>query len=137
LFSRNSVDQVDILLGLPEDERRAWMRLLAPDDAADLVQVAPPETREHLLALLDEPTRDEVRGLLAFAEDRAGGLMNTRFSRLRPGCRSMRQSRTCANQTGEGRDDLPFQRSDLPNNTAWARFCCDLFDASAGVHVAT
>jgi len=28
------------------------------------------------LGLLDDPTRHEVRGLLAYAEDRAGGLMN-------------------------------------------------------------
>src|SRR5204863_1096347 len=36
------------------------------------------------LMLLDDPTRQEVQGLLAYAEDRAGGLMNTRFARLRP-----------------------------------------------------
>jgi len=33
---------------------------------------------------LDEPTRKEVNGLLAFAEDQAGGLMNPRYARLRP-----------------------------------------------------
>jgi magnesium transporter len=60
------------------------MRLLPPDDAADLLQAAPEPAREPLLALLDEPTRQEVQGLLAYAEDRAGGLMNTRFARLRP-----------------------------------------------------
>jgi magnesium transporter len=59
------------------------MRLLAPDDAADLIQEAPPEERETLLALLDDSTRREVKGLLDYAEDEAGGLMNTRYSRLR------------------------------------------------------
>src|SRR5919198_6664382 len=52
--------------------------------AADLVQSSPPEAREHLLALLDEPTRKEVNALLAYAEDAAGGLMNPRYARLRP-----------------------------------------------------
>jgi magnesium transporter len=58
--------------------------LLAPDDAADLIQEAPAEEREALLSLLDNVTQREVKGLLDYAEDEAGGLMNTRYSRLRP-----------------------------------------------------
>jgi len=60
------------------------MRLLPPDDAADLVQEAEDDEREALLALLDEQTRREVMALLAYAEDHAGGLMNPRYARLRP-----------------------------------------------------
>jgi magnesium transporter len=60
------------------------MRLLAPDDAADVVQEAPAEERDALISLLDEVTQREVKGLLDYAEDAAGGLMNTRYSRLRP-----------------------------------------------------
>ena len=73
-----------MILGLPTREQRSWMRLLPPDDAADVVQEAPTENRDALLALLDEPTRREVLALLAYAEDDAGGLMNPRFARLRP-----------------------------------------------------
>ena len=36
-----------------------------------------------MLSLLDDQTRREVKGLLDYAEDEAGGLMNTRYSRLR------------------------------------------------------
>jgi magnesium transporter len=60
------------------------MRLLEPDDAADVIQQADQDQRAGLLALLDEPTRKEVQALLAYAEDEAGGLMNTRYARLRP-----------------------------------------------------
>ncbi|HVO78749.1 MAG TPA: magnesium transporter [Candidatus Bathyarchaeia archaeon] len=77
-------DQVFILYGLPEEQRHVWMRLLPPDDAADLIQEAGRERREELLAMLDEPTRKEVVALLAYKEDEAGGLMNPRFARLRP-----------------------------------------------------
>ena len=77
-------DQFVVLQGLPEDQRHVWMRLPAPDDAADVIQEAGPEWREELLALLDEPTRKEVIALLAYKEDEAGGLMNPRFARLRP-----------------------------------------------------
>ena len=80
----NAHDQYNLLLGLPEDQRHVWMRLLAPDDAADVIQQSSPEEREKLLALLDEPTRKEVFALLAYKEDEAGGLMNPRFARLRP-----------------------------------------------------
>jgi magnesium transporter len=60
------------------------MRFLEPDDAADVLQEADPELREELLAVLDEPTRKEVRALAAYAEDEAGGLMNPRYARVRP-----------------------------------------------------
>ena len=76
-------DRAELILALPPGERRLWMRLLAPDDAADVIQEAPPGEREGLLALLDDSTRREVKGLLDYAEDDAGGLMNTRYSRLR------------------------------------------------------
>jgi magnesium transporter len=83
-FSLSAADQAAVVLGLPEGERRSWLRLLAPDDAADVIQAAPASAHEPFLELLDGPTRQEVCGLLAYAEDRAGGLMNTRFARLRP-----------------------------------------------------
>ncbi|HEY0783494.1 MAG TPA: magnesium transporter, partial [Thermoanaerobaculia bacterium] len=73
------------LLATPQSLRRSWMRLLPPDDAADLLQASDePETRGELLALLDEATRREVMTLLAYAEDEAGGLMSPRYARLRP-----------------------------------------------------
>lgn len=77
-------DQVFILFGLPEEQTHVWLRILPPDDAADLIQEAGPEYRDKLLRLLDEPTRKEVVALLAYKEDEAGGLMNPRFARLRP-----------------------------------------------------
>jgi magnesium transporter len=77
-------DQSDLLLRLPEDQRHVWIRVLAPDDAADLIQEVSPNRRDELLRLLDDETRKEVTALLAYQEDEAGGLMNPRFARLRP-----------------------------------------------------
>ena len=77
-------DSAELLAALPAQDRRRWMRLLAPDDAADLLQAASDDVRPQLLELLDESTRREVSGLLAYAEDRAGGIMNPRYARLRP-----------------------------------------------------
>jgi len=73
-FDLGAADQAAVLLVLPPGERRHWIRLLAPDDVADLIQSAPDDQRAGLLALLDEPTRAEVAALLAYAEDEAGFL---------------------------------------------------------------
>ena len=77
-------DQAALVLDLPASERRIWLRLLAPDDAADLIQHAPDEERDALIALLDNVARSEVQALLLYEEDDAGGKMNPRYARLRP-----------------------------------------------------
>lgn len=80
----NAADQAALLLHFRAGQRRQWMRLLEPDDVADVVQQVGEHHRATLLALLDVPTRKEVTALLAYAEDEAGGLMSTRYARLRP-----------------------------------------------------
>src|SRR5262252_11241151 len=47
-FGLPARDQAEIVLGVPTREQRSWMRLLAPDDAADLIQAAPHENRDAL-----------------------------------------------------------------------------------------
>ncbi len=83
-FGLTSQHQAQVVLAFPPEERRAWMRILPPDDAADVVQAAEDDERDGLLAALDDATRKEVSALLAYAEDAAGGLMNPRFARVRP-----------------------------------------------------
>jgi magnesium transporter len=97
LLSRDQAEEVFLSLGarehaelledLPPAEARSWIRLLPPDDVADLLQEADGDRRDELAGLLDESTRAEVRALLAYAEDEAGGLMSPRFARLRPDMR--------------------------------------------------
>ena len=82
--SLDASEQLQLLALFPTTERRAWLRLLPPDDIADVVQEAQPQLREELLRLLDPATRKEVEGLLAYAEDEAGGLMSPRYAHVRP-----------------------------------------------------
>jgi magnesium transporter len=84
LFSLTDSDLIGLVLALKPSDRRYWVRLLPPDDIADLIQSAPSEEKEALLGLLDERARHEVNALLAYAEDEAGGLMNPRYARVRP-----------------------------------------------------
>src|SRR5262249_55233958 len=83
-LSVTATEQAAIILELPPEERRSWMRLLPPDDAADGNKGPRVDDGGGLLRVRDEQTRREVTALLAYAEDRAGGLMNPRFARLRP-----------------------------------------------------
>ncbi len=81
-LSRHS--QADIIRLLAPVEGRFWLRQLPPDDIADVLQEVSSEDRARLLDQLEAATRQEVTGLLAYAEDQAGGLMNPRFARVRP-----------------------------------------------------
>jgi magnesium transporter len=76
--------QAELLLTIPDEERRLFVRLLPPDDAADVVQESPENERERLMRHMDDVTREETTALLHYREDVAGGLMNPRFARLRP-----------------------------------------------------
>ncbi len=74
----------ELFLDFNRAERRLWLRFLAPDDAADLIQELPEEVRPEALQLIDEKVRREIMALLLYREDEAGGLMNPRFVRVRP-----------------------------------------------------
>lgn len=79
-----TADQLQLIEASSATERRYWLRMLAPDDAVDVLQALPDEQRQPLLGLYDEMTRREIVSLLAYREDVAGGLMNPRFARVRP-----------------------------------------------------
>jgi NitT/TauT family transport system ATP-binding protein len=80
----NVRDKAQLILVLPIGERRLWIRLLAPDEALDVIQEAPEQERAGLLSLLDDKTRREVKGLMDYAEEQSRGLINPRYVRLRP-----------------------------------------------------
>lgn len=85
LFLNLSVDdQLELIEKQSLLEKRSWLRLLALDDAADLIQKFSKEQQAEALNALDSHTRREVMGLLAYEEDNAGGLMNPQYIRLRP-----------------------------------------------------
>lgn len=85
LFINLSSDyQSEIFEQISHAEKRSWIRLLPPDDIADLIQNMSKESQESTFRYLDYATLVEVKALMAYAEDEAGGLMNSRFARLRP-----------------------------------------------------
>lgn len=77
-------DRVFLLEPQTEQQKRVWLRLLEPDDAADVIQGFEEDDQGLLLALLDYHTRSQVQALLAYRWDVAGGKMSPRYVRVPP-----------------------------------------------------
>ncbi|MBS4023663.1 MAG: magnesium transporter [Dethiobacter sp.] len=71
-------DQVVLIQLLTTKRASAILREMATDDAADLLGELPEEQAKELLTLIDEDA-DEIRDLLKYPEDSAGGIMTTEF----------------------------------------------------------
>ncbi len=78
-------DQSALIAAMTPHQQRQWMRILAPDDAADVLQlIDDEEMQKRLKTYLQDRVRNEVDALMAYKEDEAGGLMSPRFARIRP-----------------------------------------------------
>jgi magnesium transporter len=75
--------QVEVLEDLEPGRAADILEEMSPDDAADLVADLSDRSRDEILALMETDEADEVRDLLAFPEDSAGGLMTTEFVAVR------------------------------------------------------
>jgi magnesium transporter len=71
--------QVEILGDLEPERAADILEEMSPDDAADLVADLPHAARGEILALMEKDEADEVKGLLGYPEDSAGGSMTTEF----------------------------------------------------------
>lgn len=70
-------DQVEIIGHLEDDRAADVLDQMQPDDAADLIAQLSEARGEALLDLMQPEEADDVRMLLAFDPDTAGGLMTT------------------------------------------------------------
>jgi magnesium transporter len=72
-------DQVDVLEDLPRERAADILEEMGPDEAADLIADLPEARQEELLSLMEPADARDVRELLAYGEETAGGLMTTDF----------------------------------------------------------
>lgn len=70
-------DQVDIIAQLDDERAAGVLEEMEPDDAADLIAELPKKRGETLLDLMEPDDADDVRLLLSFDANTAGGLMTT------------------------------------------------------------
>jgi CBS domain-containing protein/sporulation protein YlmC with PRC-barrel domain len=70
-------NQVDLISQLDDERAAHVLDQMEPDDAADLIAQLSAERGEALLELMEPEEADDVRFLLAYGPDTAGGLMTT------------------------------------------------------------
>ena len=70
-------DQVELITRLDDARVADVLDQMEPDDAADLIAQLPTDRGEALLGLMQPEEAEDVRFLLDFAPDTAGGLMTT------------------------------------------------------------
>jgi magnesium transporter len=72
----------ELLLMLHPDKRAEIVEELDYDDAADIIAQLEVDEQKELLDDLSEDDASNIRNLLSYEEDTAGGLMNTEFIRI-------------------------------------------------------
>lgn len=76
--------QQEFLRGMNSAEMAATVERLDPDDIADILQQLPDRVIPEVLQAMDDQNRHRVERVLNYAEDTAGGLMNTDTITVRP-----------------------------------------------------
>ena len=74
--------QANILESLEPEKAADIVEEMSPDEAADILNELEQETSEEILYEMDSAEKTEVRELLEFREDTAGGMMNTEYVSL-------------------------------------------------------
>lgn len=77
LVELNENVRQDLIDGMEAEELLAATEGMEVDDLADLVSDLPEAVTKQLLRSMDQQDRDRLNTVLAYAEDSAGGLMNT------------------------------------------------------------
>jgi magnesium transporter len=77
-------DQAEVLEDLPPERAADILEEMGPDEVADLVAALPEQRRNQLLQLMQPAEAGDVRQLLTYAAETAGGLMTTDFLTVSP-----------------------------------------------------
>lgn len=71
--------QVSLIEGMDAERAADILEEMSPDDAADLLGDLPADRAETILELMEPDESEEVRELLEYPEDTAGGIMTNEF----------------------------------------------------------
>jgi magnesium transporter len=76
--------QAELIEHMPDEKVADLLEEMEPDEAADLLGDMPKARKEGLLALMEKEDADDVRKLLTYPEDSAGGIMTTEYASIHP-----------------------------------------------------
>jgi len=77
--------QASLVEGMDNEKVADVLEIMAPDEVADLLAELSKERSEDLLGLMKDEEAEEVRKLLTYPEDSAGGIMTTEYAAIPPG----------------------------------------------------
>lgn len=80
--------QIAMLAHLDPERAADILEEMPPDEAADLLGDLPAQASDQLLELMEEEDARDVRVLLTYPADSAGGIMNTEFAAVPVGMRA-------------------------------------------------
>ncbi|HET7055556.1 MAG TPA: magnesium transporter [Thermomicrobiales bacterium] len=83
-------DAADILEQLPIQHAADVLEEINPDDAADIIVQVDPDVSEDILVAMEPADAAEIRELMAYRPDTAGGIMTPEFVAMEPGLRADR-----------------------------------------------
>jgi CBS domain-containing protein len=72
--------QVELVENMSDEKVADVLEEMEPDEAADLLAELPEERSRRLVSLMEQDEADEVRMLLTYPEDSAGGIMTTGYA---------------------------------------------------------
>lgn len=76
--------QASLIEQMPDERVADVLEEMAPDEAADLLAELPPDRSEEILDLMEEEDAVDVRKLLTYSEESAGGIMTTDYAEVPP-----------------------------------------------------
>lgn len=76
--------QVELVEHMSDEKVADLLEEMEPDEAADLLAELPEDRSRRLVELMEKDEADEVRMLLAYPEDSAGGIMTTGYAYVSP-----------------------------------------------------
>ncbi len=74
--------QAELVENMSNEKVADVLEEMEPDEAADLLGDLPKERKENLLALMEKEDAEDVRKLLNYPEDSAGGIMTTEYASI-------------------------------------------------------
>ncbi len=76
--------QADLVENMSDEKVADLLEEMEPDEAADLLAELPEKRSRGLLSLMNKEDSDDVRKLLSYPEDSAGGIMTTEYACVPP-----------------------------------------------------
>jgi magnesium transporter len=76
--------QASLVKNMTDEKVADVLEEMAPDEAADLLAELPKERSEDLLELMEDEDAKDVRKLLSYPDDSAGGIMTTEYAAVVP-----------------------------------------------------